>query len=125
MFVNVLVAIYASGTVNYSNFKKIKKAIIFALTAGAFSGFMGAVTQRVLFGVTENPVVGDLIIPLERTFGFTPIGSFYVACILINLLDKAITTFVAYLVVFFTPPDGVEFYSNCKEKGEFLLLDRA
>ncbi len=108
MFVNVLLAIYASWTANYSHFKKVKKAIIFAVTAGIFSGFMGAVTQRVLFGVTENPVVGELIIPLERTFGFTPIGSFYVACILINLLDKAITTFVAYLVVFFTPPDEAE-----------------
>ena len=103
MIINVMVAIFASWYARYSTFKRIDKAILFAFTAGLFSGVMGALLQSLLFGQPQYQVVSELSAPMEGTFSIHPSVAFYLSNILINLLDKTITTAIAFLIIVLTP----------------------
>ncbi|WP_029233050.1 HD domain-containing phosphohydrolase [Butyrivibrio sp. VCB2006] len=123
MFVNVLVAIYASWYgMNYS-FKRIDKAVIFAVTSGLASGLLGAIIQNILFGAGQNEIVSELSTPLQDSFKLSPTVAFFVGNILINLLDKTITTIIAFLVIVFTPENEIVVVRNSGWKQKPLSGD--
>lgn len=112
MIVNVLLAIYAAWYARRHHFNNIKKTLLFALIAGFASGLLGAVIQIFLFGGVQNSIIKDLMTPMQENLHIPESLAFRIGNVLVNLLDKIITTTAAFCVISFAPPEEVDIVRN-------------
>ena len=112
MIINVLCAIYAAWFSRKYTFKKIGKTLIFALTAGVASGLIGGLLQMLLFDGVQNQIVSDIMIPMQDKLNLPDNLAFCIGNVLINVLDKILTTAGAFCVVSFAPESEVEIVQN-------------
>lgn len=123
MIVNVAVAIYTAWFSRKYSFKKIDKVLIFAITAGIGSGFMGAVIQDALFGDSHNKIFSDIISAIQGNTHISEQISLYIGSILVNIVDKVMTSVMAFIVIYYTPPVEMQIVQDAGWRQRPLSLD--
>ncbi len=102
-FINILIAVCAASFSRMGKFKQTSGIITFALTAGVISGSFSSIVQQVLFGKPQNSLVASMSDALASALGLTSFGAFFIINLILNILDKALTTFIAFTVMRLLP----------------------
>ena len=102
-FVNAVVAIYTSWYIREKKFDHIKNIFIFLFTLGIACGVVSSIIQWGAMGRPQNPSVSALVEAFTIQYGLGEFISFFIIDILLNILDKGISIFLALLLWHFMP----------------------
>ncbi len=113
MFINVVFAIFSVWYIRKYGFKKVRSAAVFALITGIVSGIAGALLQWLLFGGAQYTPVAELVTPLSEALNLPSGISFSLGNILVSLIDKVVTTAIAFIVFKLIPEKNIaEIYGS-------------
>ena len=111
-FISALVAIYTAWFVREKKFDHIKKILIFVFTVGIGSGALGAAIQWGAMGRPQTQSFEALVEAFTIQFGISDFWSYFIIDILLNILDKGVSIFVALLLLHFIPDRTCENIRN-------------
>lgn len=94
-FINILVAVIATNFSRRGLFKKRKNIILFIPLIGAMSGILASIVQQSLYGGPQNSLVASMTDSLVTVSGIFPFLAFTFINIVLNIIDKALTTLIA------------------------------
>ncbi|MCR5791700.1 MAG: HD domain-containing protein [Lachnospiraceae bacterium] len=101
--VNAMVALLTVWFIEKKNTKSIKHIAMFILLAGLFSGGISAIIQWRLLGQPQDALMADSATAFSAATGFPFLISFWIANIVMNLLDKGICIGIALMLFHFVP----------------------
>ena len=102
-FVNAIVAIMTAWFVRKYGFKKLWKVLLFILALAAFSGSVSAwINWALLSGMqsARNSYTTGLI---ASSTGVTLFWAYFIYSILLNIFDKAVAVFIAWILMIIIP----------------------
>ncbi len=103
--VNVAISLYLVWFIRRKSLKKIQNIIIFIIGAAVISALLSGAIQWIIFGAPQNETIKEAVEALSSSYNAPAIFVFALLNILINLLDKGITSVAAGLLVHLIPDD--------------------
>ncbi|MCR4989310.1 MAG: HD domain-containing protein [Lachnospiraceae bacterium] len=94
-FINAIIALLASLFFHRRSFKKLKNVIYFILLISFVCGTLSTYVQWGLFGKPQNPLIGSMVDGFVSASGLNPVITFFMVNLILNIIDKGITTAAA------------------------------
>ncbi len=102
-FINILVAIYTVHFLKKHKLEGAKDIIIYVFVVGSMCGFIGAIVEWGVFSGPQNFSLSVMADALAKVLGITPFASYAITNMLTNIVDKAISIWVALTIIRFIP----------------------
>ena len=110
--INALTAVFAGLFVYKYSFRRVRKTVIFVVCLGFFVGVTTAVIHWFLLGGSQRAVIADISDYFKGITGMPAFWTFLITNILLNVLDKGITTLVVCLFMIILPQKFIENFGN-------------
>ena len=102
-FVNAIVAIMTAWFVRKYGFKKLWKVIIFVAALAVFSGSASALINWFLLSGTASARNSETTMLIASSTGMSLFWAYFFYNILLNLFDKAVAVFIAWILMITIP----------------------
>ncbi len=96
--INVLIAVFAAFFANHGWFKSILKIFVPVIVTGIIVGGLSSILTWALYGFATEGISADLASSIYNNTFFSMFGAQLSADILIDMLDKLITFYVAFAI---------------------------
>ncbi len=96
--INVLIAVFAAFFASHGWFKNVFKIFVPVVATGIFVGGLSSILTWALYGFATEGISADLASTIYSNTFFSMFGSQLSADILIDLIDKLITFYVAFAI---------------------------
>ncbi|MCR5345774.1 MAG: HD domain-containing protein [Lachnospiraceae bacterium] len=110
--INALTAVFAGLFVYKYSFRRVRKTVIFVVCLGFFVGVTTAVIHWFLLGGSRRAVIAGISDYFKGVTGMHAFWAFLITNILLNVLDKGITTLVVCLFMIILPQKFIESFGN-------------
>ncbi|MCR4990928.1 MAG: HD domain-containing protein [Lachnospiraceae bacterium] len=98
-FINILVGVAATTFSRRGLFKKASKIVLFIIMVGVMCGTLSSVVQQVLYGRPQNDLIASMTDAVVSASGVLSFVAFLFINIVLNILDKGITTLIACIIM--------------------------
>ncbi len=104
-FINALIAVFTALFVRRYSLQKLKNLTFFVMITALFCGSVSALVQWGLFKEAQNAQIGEAAATFAASTGLSRFPSFLIVNILINILDKGLTSAAATLALILVPQE--------------------
>ncbi len=111
-FVNAVTAIFATWFAYRYSFKNIKRTACFVAAIGVFAGSVTAVIHWFLLNGTQKESIARIADAWQDVTGMSAFWAFLMINVLLNILDKGMTTLVVCLFLIMIPAKTVKRIRN-------------
>ena len=111
-FVNAIIAILSTWFVYKYSFKSIKRTACFVAVLGVFAGFVTAIIHWFLLNGTQREAIARISDAWQDVIGVPAFWAFLMVNVLLNILDKGMTTLVVGLFSIIIPEKKVSRIRN-------------
>lgn len=116
--INCMIAMLTSYLLRNDKIKNLSKVVLLILGSSFIGGIFGALEQWALFGKPQITEVDQTVQTVSAVFGTGILPTFLLINLGLNLIDKGITSAIAFVLLRFAPVKVREdlFYSEWRQK---------